>query len=239
MADASISSVDLQFLGIKDGAPIDGFMQKVICLAAPYVPIDGMNEAGVAVGIYMSYQGETDNVIVTDQNTDRPDLTSTTMLRMILDYAGSVEEVIQLVSQYDLHDSAGTSFHYMVADSTGASAIMEWTYGSDHTDTAGSKRELKVYRNDQDKMVGVKEAKDDYQYVTNFNVTPDYYELVDDMKGLDRYQMIQETVNSDGTNTAGLFEKNESLSLLETIGRRKWDAQNGESDQNHITVWSE
>ena len=68
--------------------------------------------------------------------------------------------------------------------------------------------------------------------------TPDYYELVDDMKGLDRYQMIQETVNPDETNTAGLFEKNESLFLLETIGRRKWDAQKGESDQNHITVWS-
>lgn len=235
---ASISSVDLQFLGIKDGAPIDGFMQKVICLAAPYVPIDGMNEAGVAVGIYMSYQGDTDNVTATDQNTDRPDLTSTTMLRMILDYAGSVDEAIQLVSQYDLHDSAGTSFHYMVADSTGASAILEWTYGSDHTDNDGSRRELKVYRNDQDEMVGVKEAADEYQYVTNFIVTPDYYELVDDMKGLDRYQMIQETVNPDETNTAGLFEKNESLFLLETIGRRKWDAQKGESDQNHITVWS-
>ena len=118
---ASISSVDLQFLGIKDGAPIDGFMQKVICLAAPYVPIDGMNEAGVAVGIYMSYQGDTDNVTATDQNTDRPDLTSTTMLRMILDYAGSVDEAIQLVSQYDLHDSAGTSFHYMVAAAGGSS----------------------------------------------------------------------------------------------------------------------
>lgn len=125
---ASISSVDLQFLGIKNGAPIDGILDKFIALAAPYAPLDGINEAGVSCGIYMSYQGPEGEVESTNQTTDRPDLTSTTMLRMILDYAGSVDEAIELVKKYDLHDSAGTSFHYMVADSTGASAILEWVY---------------------------------------------------------------------------------------------------------------
>ena len=31
-----------------------------------------------------------------------------------------------LAQQYDLHDSASSCFHYMVADSTGRSAILEW-----------------------------------------------------------------------------------------------------------------
>lgn len=83
-----------------------------------------LNDAGVSCGIYMTYQGET--TTPTDQNTDKPDLTSTTMLRLILDYADSVEEAVELVSKYDLHDSAQTSYHYMVADSTGKSAILEW-----------------------------------------------------------------------------------------------------------------
>lgn len=235
---ASISSVDLQFLGIKDGAPIDGILQKFIALAAPYAPLDGMNEAGVSCGIYMSYQGPEGEVESTNQETDRPDLTSTTMLRMILDYAGSVDEAIELVQKYDLHDSAGTSFHYMVADSTGASAILEWVNGTDETDTDGTKRELKVYRNDDDAVLGEEEGNNDFQYVTNFIVTPDYYSSEEDMKGLDRYLQIENTVNPDGTNTEGVFTEEEGISLLETIGRRKWDAAKGKSDSNHITVWS-
>ena len=170
---ASVSSVDLQFLGIKNGAPVDSLMQKVICLAAAYAPLDGINEAGVSCGIYMSYQSADGAVTATDQRTDKPDLTSTTMLRLILDYAGSVDEAVALVSQYDLHDSANTSFHYMVADSTGKSAILEWVAADDTTDSDGTLRELKVHYNDNDTALGEKEAADKFQYVTNFIVTPD------------------------------------------------------------------
>lgn len=234
---ASISSVDLQFLGIKDGAYLDSMMQKLICLAAPYAPLDGINEAGVSCGIYMSYQGGSD-VVATNQSTDKPDLTSTTMLRMILDYAGSVEEAVALVEKYDLHDSANTSFHYMVADSSGKSAILEWVYATDATDTDGTKRELKVYYNDADAVLGEEEAANKFQYITNFIVTPDYYSNEGDMKGLDRYTEIQNKINADGTNTEGLMTKEDALDVLETVGRRKWDSRNGESDANGITVWS-
>lgn len=235
---ASISSVDMQFLGIKDGAVLDSFLQKVITLAAPYIPLDRINEAGVSCGIYMTYQGDDENVTPTDQNTEKSDLTSTTMLRMILDYAGSVDEAIALVEQYDLHDSAGTSFHYMVADSTGASAILEWVNGTDDTDTDGTHRQLKVYRNDGDAIVGEREGEDDFQYVTNFIISPDYYENSENMKGLDRYQMIQNTINPDGSNSEGIMNENAGLNFLQTIGRRRWDVKEGESDENHITVWS-
>lgn len=235
---ASISSVDLQFLGITDGVPLDSIMQKLICLAATYAPLDGINEAGVSCGIYMSYQGMEDDVVATNQNTDKPDLTSTTMLRLILDYAGSVDEAVELVRQYDLHDSANTSFHYMIADSTGKSAILEWVTATDQTDTDGTKRELKVYYNNNDSILGETEAADEFQYITNFIVTPDYYTNDEDMKGLDRYHEIQNTINPDGTNTAGLMTKKGALDILETVGRRKWDSRNGDSDANGITVWS-
>lgn len=235
---ASISSVDLQFLGIKDGTSLDGLMQKLICLAAPYAPIDGINEAGVACGIYMSYQGPEDAVVATDQSTDKPDLTSTTMLRLILDYASSVEEAVELVKQYDLHDSANTSFHYMVADSTGRSAILEWVAATDSTDIDGTQRELKVYFNDDDAMVGESEETDQFQYVTNFIITPNYYENTEDMEGADRYEEIEKAINKDGDNTDGIITKDSALSVLETVGRRNWNNKNGESDSNTITVWS-
>ena len=122
-------------------------MDKIVCLAAPYAPLDGVNDAGVSCGIYMTYQGG-DETVATDQNTDKPDFTSTTLLRLILDYADNVEEAVEIASSYDLHDSANTSYHYMVADSTGKSAILEWTNGTDLTDNDGSQRTLKVIYNE-------------------------------------------------------------------------------------------
>lgn len=236
---ASISSVDLQFLGLGDG--IDGLMDKLTAIAAAYAPLDGMNDAGVSCGIYMSYQGPGDESYSTDQQTDKPDLTSTTMLRMILDYADDVDEAVELVKKYDFHDSANSSFHYMVADKSGKSAILEWVNedATDSTDIDGTKRVLKVYYNDKDEMLGEDEAKNNFQYITNFIVTPGYYanENQEDMKGLDRYNYIKNTINPDGTNTEGKFTKEESLNLLKDLGRRKWNQTVG-ADSNNITVWS-
>ena len=120
---ASISTIDLQFIGIDPKKGVNGISDKIKLLAAPYVPLDGVNDAGVSCGIYMTYQGK--ETVPTDQNTERPDLTSTTMLRMVLDYADNVDEAIEMISKYDLHDSAKTSYHYMIADAEGNSAVLE------------------------------------------------------------------------------------------------------------------
>lgn len=233
---ASISTVDLRFLGITGGAELDNLMTNFLTLAAPYAPLDGMNDAGVACGIFMSYQGNAENntVVATDQDTEKPDLTSTTMLRMVLDYADSVEEAVELISNYDLHDSATTSFHYMIADKTGKSAILEWVNGDSHTDLDGSKRELKVYYNDDDAILGEMEEKDNFQYITNFLVTPDYYLSDSEKQGLDRYNLIESMINQDGSNTQGIIEDEDyALSILEEVGRRKFNNNNA-----GITVWS-
>ena len=222
---ASVSTVDLQFLGIDQEKDVTSLMDKIKCLAAAYAPLDGMNDAGVSCGIYMTYQGA--ETVPTDQNTEKPDLTSTTMLRLILDYADSVDEAIELISQYDLHDSAGTSYHYMVADSTGKSAILEWVNGTDGTDNDGSRRELVITCNDADPATGTS----DYQCVTNFIVSPDYYENQEDRKGLDRYEHILSSLEENG----GLFtDEADAMTLLSEVGRRTWD----NDDANGCTVHS-
>ena len=208
-------------------------MNKITCLAAPYAPLDGMNDAGVSCGIYMTYQGET--TVPTDQKTDKPDLTSTTMLRLILDYADSVEEAVELVSAYDLHDSAQTSYHYMVADSTGKSAVLEWVNGTDATDNDGAARRLVVTYNDDDAAIGEAEAKADYQWVTNFILQPGYYE--DDTKnaGLDRYNRINERL----APTDGVVEDEAAaMSILGEIGRRSWNNDDGNGCTVHSVVYN-
>ncbi len=243
----SYSSVDTQFLGLKKGAYIDGILNKFITLAAPYAPLDGINSEGVSCGIYMSYQGskttengDTRNV-ATNQMTEKPDITSTTLLRLILDKAANVEEAIELAKSYDMHDSANTSFHYMVADATGASAILEYVpeNGNSQNDNDGTNRVLKVYRNNDDSAIGENEAKDKFQYITNFLVTPGYYESDTEKAGFDRYNAIRNKLNPDGTNPEGIIANEQvALDTLQMVGRRKWDKEQGESDSNGITVWS-
>lgn len=231
---ATISTVDLQFLGIDVDQDMTGLMDKVICLAAPYAPLDGINDAGVSCGIYMTYQGG-EETVATSQDTDKPDFTSTTLLRLILDYADSVEEAVEIASSYDLHDSANTSYHYMVADSTGKSAILEWTNDSavDTTDNDGSQRTLKVVYNDQDSAIGEREAASNYQVVTNFVLQPGYYDGVpaENKKGADRYgRLYQELQATDGV----VADEQAAMDILQAVGRRGWD----NDDKNSCTVHS-
>lgn len=231
---ATISTVDLQFLGIDVDQNMTGLMDKVICLAAPYAPLDGVNDAGVSCGIYMTYQGG-EETVATSQDTDKPDFTSTTLLRLILDYADSVEEAVEIASRYDLHDSANTSYHYMVADATGKSAILEWTNDSavDTTDNDGSQRTLKVVYNDQDSDIGEREAASNYQVVTNFVLQPGYYDGVpaENKKGADRYDRLYEELQAtDGV----VADEQAAMDILQTVGRRGWD----NDDKNSCTVHS-
>lgn len=230
---ATISSVDLQYLGMDVNKDVTGLMNKITCLAAPYAPLDGINDAGVSCGIYMTYQGG-EKTIATDQNTDKPDFTSTTMLRMILDYADNVDEAVEIAQKYDMHDSANTSFHYMVADATGRSAVLEWVGENDLTDNDGSKRKLVVHYNDKDSYIGKREAASDYQVVTNFIINPGYYDGVpaENKKGFDRYEKIYEIMEEKN----GVVEDEaDVMKILDAVSRRDWDIQ---GDGNGVTVHS-
>ena len=229
---ASISSVDLQFLNLSDG--INGIVDGLTAIAAAYAPLDGMNDAGVSCGIYMSYQGG-EETVATDQQTDKPDLTSTTMLRMVLDYASTVEEAVALIEQYDMHDSAQTSYHYMIADATGKSAILEWTNGTDETDNDGSARTLKVIWNDDDAHIGEREGNADYQWITNFILQPGYYAGDEFKAGLDRYDEIYSRLSA----TDGVVEDEQAaMEILQAVGRRNWNNDDGNGCTVHSVVYN-
>lgn len=230
---ASISTVDLQFLGLDVEKNVEGLMNRITCLAVPYVPLDGINDAGVACGIYMTYQGG--KSVPTDQNTDRPDLTSTTLLRLILDYADNVEEAVEIASGYDLHDSAKTSYHYMVADASGRSVVLEWVGTSNETDTDGSKRELVVTYNDNDSHIGESEGTRNFQWVTNFILQPGYYTSDAEKKGYDRYQRIgAELVQTNGV----VADEQAAMDILAMVGRRTWDNDDGNGCTVHSVVYN-
>lgn len=119
---ASISTVNMDF--ISQGGGIGGAVLQrddVRTLAALYAPLDGMNEAGLAVSVNMIQ--DTAGI---DQNSDKPDLTTTTAIRLLLNKAASVEEALLLLEQYDMHASMGMMIHFALADASGRSVVVEY-----------------------------------------------------------------------------------------------------------------
>ena len=232
---ASVSTVDLQFLGIDSDTGLNGLMDKVTCLVSTYAPLDGVNDAGVACGIYMTYQGA--DTVATDQNTDKPDFTSTTLLRLILDYADDLDEAVEIASAYDLHDSANTSYHYMVADASGRSAILEWVGDTDATDNDGAQRQLTVTYSDDDAHIGEAEAASDRQWITNFIIQPGYYDdsPADEKKGDDRYERIGQELSAVGGVVA---DEQAAMDILAIVGRRTWNNDDGNGCTVHSAVYN-
>ena len=121
---ASLSTVNMDFITQNVGGGMVGMalnLDEVKTLAALYAPLDGMNEAGLAVSVNMIQ----DSAAI-QQNTDKPDITTTTAIRLLLDKAGNVEEALELLGQYDLHGSMGMMIHFAIADSTGRSVAVEY-----------------------------------------------------------------------------------------------------------------
>jgi hypothetical protein len=95
-------------------------------LAAPYVIMDGMNEAGVAVSIL-----NTDDATLR-VDPQKPTLWYVAVLRLLLDHAGNVDEALALLARFNVSwDWWGyhSYNHLMIADRSGDSVVVEYHAG--------------------------------------------------------------------------------------------------------------
>lgn len=115
---ASISTVNTDFI---QGIPFSALPDETKALIALYAPLDGMNEKGLAVSVNMISDGST-----ISQNTDKPDITTTTSVRLLLNKAATVEEAVALLSEYDFHASMNFMVHLAIADADGNSVVVEY-----------------------------------------------------------------------------------------------------------------
>jgi len=119
---ASISMVDLYHLGLSLNKLPDTFKNKILCLAAIYVPMDGINEKGLCTSIMALPKQPA------YQDTGKNKVGTSLLMRLFLDKCASVDEALELVSKLDIcHDQgAGSGYHYMVADAMGNCAVIEF-----------------------------------------------------------------------------------------------------------------
>jgi predicted choloylglycine hydrolase len=117
---ASVSTVNTNFIK-AGGLDISRLSDAAQAIVGLYAPLDGMNEEGLAVSVNMI--GDSDTI---EQNTEKPDITTTTAIRLLLDKAANVEEALDLLSQYDLHASMGMMVHLVLSDAEGNSVVVEY-----------------------------------------------------------------------------------------------------------------
>ena len=116
----SVSMVDIAYLGYDaHHSPLD---DPQTLLQAPYIPFDGMNEMGFTVGMMSIAHAEGGN------DPQKVTLGSLELMRLLLDYAGNVDEAIRLVKDYNV-DFEDVPVHYMIADKEEHSAIIEYMNG--------------------------------------------------------------------------------------------------------------
>jgi hypothetical protein len=120
---ASVSVVDLEYLGYSRTNLPDGEGDKAALLQAPWWPFDGMNEKGVSVGMMAVPSAQA------PYESRKVSLGELATIRLLLDFAATTEEAVSLLGQYNLV-VADPPVHYLIADAGGHSAVIEYVNGT-------------------------------------------------------------------------------------------------------------
>lgn len=190
---SSVSIVNLAFAGYtEDYLPDPMTLNSFLTLAAPYLPFDGMNECGVTMALLaVPY---TEPPVKDGQIT----LNTTTAIRLVLDKAANVDEAVELLKKYNYYFSGGVDCHYLIADPSGKSVVVEFL-GQD----------VKVIENSKN-----------YQIASNFimynslNVGEGYTEF-------ERYNKAEEVLKEN----SGVLSEEEAMKVLSQVmipDRTQW-----------------
>lgn len=126
----SVAVLDLRFLNLnRADLETTSLLQRAPLLFAPYYLQDGMNHCGVAVAD-MSVRG-----VKTPYDPAKPNIIHSLAMRLILDYATSTDEAVELLRQYNVYFVA-VQCHLLIADSSGKSVVVEFIDGEMKTTPA-------------------------------------------------------------------------------------------------------
>ena len=118
---ASVATSCITFLGFRNDWQPKEVSDKMALIAAIYAPLDGMNEKGLVVADLVA-----GDHTKTAQHTGRPNITTTSAIRVLLDKAANVKEALALLESFDMHSDIDYSHHLAISDAAGGSVVVEW-----------------------------------------------------------------------------------------------------------------
>ena len=210
----SISMVDgLNLIYYGQGFYTDGNTDLSLLMGLPYAALDGINEDGFAIGILALKEEQT------EQLSDKPKISPTVAIRLLLDRASTVEEAVAMLDNYamDMRGNGRSNYHYFMADATGDYAIVEYTI----PDGDSIPRFMEVLK-----------GNDTLRCVTNFYVSPSMAGTTDgwgSSHGLDRYDTLRNNLLINNYMLSedaamGLLEKVAQAPTEELTSQTQWSA---------------
>lgn len=192
-AYASIAVVDCNFMLYGTYVNKKNKLNSYQALLAPYCCVDGINEKGLSIAV-LQIRAE-----ATEQDDDgKKDITTTAMIRAVLDKCATVDEAVEFLKTVNMHDSLFTRYHYQIIDKE-KSVVVE--YVGDELNVIDNTGE--IYADD-----GI-----DEQYVTNYYVTIDNKDDEAENHGQDRAAHIVKNLKEKG----GVMTELESMDLLSQV----------------------
>ena len=127
---ASAAMVNIAYLGFADD-PTDDLTARPISelvnlLDAHHIPFDGLNEAGLTIGMAAVSPGQ----VPIDPNKDT--IGSLGVIRAVLDKAATVDEAVEVLNSYNIDFVGGPPLHYLISDAEGDAALYEHYDGEVH-----------------------------------------------------------------------------------------------------------
>jgi hypothetical protein len=184
---ASVSTVNLTFAGYsEDNLPNGLSLDSFLTLAAPFLPFDGMNEKGVAIALLAVPEASPPN------DEEKITLNTTTAIRLVLDKAASIDEAVALLRQYNIYFSGGINCHFLIADASGKSVLVEYYDGRLQTIT----------------------TEENYQIASNF-IAYNGVNIGEGFSEFERYDKVKAAIEINGC-----LSEAQSLKLLAEVGVR-------------------
>ncbi len=197
---ASISVVDTNFMFYGSSLRYRR-MNSYRVLAAPYCCVDGVNEKGLAIAVLQLRAKATRQA-----DPAKKDITTTALIRAVLDTCADIDEAVALLNRYNMHDSIWTNYHYQIADASGRSAVAEYIDNVLHVYERGSAAYPvagSVYEDD-----GLLQ-----QYAANYSLTKDTGAYRIEQHGEDRTAAIKAVLKEKG----GVLTELEAMDLLSHV----------------------
>ncbi|MCL1820341.1 MAG: linear amide C-N hydrolase [Oscillospiraceae bacterium] len=183
---ASVSTVNLEFAGYsRDNLPSGLNFNSFLSLAAPFLPFDGINEKGLAIALLAVPEASP----AFDEN--KVALNTTTAIRLVLDKAATVNEAVELLKQYNIYFSGGIDCHFLIADASGESILVEY------------------YNNGLQAVTTV----EDYQIASNFIAYKDL-NIGEGFDEFERYDAVKDAIDNNG----GYLNEEQAITVLAEVG---------------------
>ncbi len=198
---ASIGVCNLAIMGYNEENQPDSFFNNIMTLASPYTIMDGLNEKGLSIAVLMIKDD------LTRQTGQDINMTTTSMIRYVLDKAKDVNEAIALFESVNMQSSSGVTYHFQLTDANGKSAIIEYV---------GDK--MYVFKKENNPML-----------LTNFIIAEENY---GHGQGHERYATILNAL----TASNGKMEVENAFALLQQVSKQYKELEADEDSQTQWSV---